>query len=456
MLTATPSAVGEAQPSEGAGLISFGKGQYILSSWAVTMRSEAESSVRGATDEVQTVGRYQLCFQIAKGGMASIYVARARGPAGFEKLVALKRVRAALAAEPEFIEMFLDEARIASRISHANVCTVFDFGESDGDYFITMEFLQGEPLSVIRRRLINELPEPQAGRAPWVVARLIADACEGLHAAHELRDEQNKSLQVVHRDISPQNIYVTYDGIAKIVDFGIAAARDRLHETTTGAIKGKHSYMSPELLSGGEVDRRADVWAMGVVLWEMLARRPLFKGRNDSETLFRVVNGPIANPSAVHRSAPKTLDAIVLKALSRDPDERYQTAREMGRALQRAVAGHDDPIGVAEAAEWMGALFADEAVRKRHMLDMARSLSDGDGMISLPTPSPSPTDAPTPMDSRVRHTASHRRSESSLGRGWIVVGAVVLVSLGAGRRDRDRADLVARAGGGSGAGRGRT
>lgn len=211
-----------------------------------------------AGTEPTTVGRYRLCFEIASGGMATVFLARAEGPSGFEKLVALKRIHPQLAKDVSILGMFLDEARIASRISHANVCAVFDYGSEDGTSFIAMEYLTGEPISRIVRAVRGASPAIQRAW-PRIAARVTADLCEGLHSAHELRDERNEPLHVVHRDISPDNLFVTYDGIAKVVDFGIASARHRIHQTMTGELKGKHSYMAPEQLTEAPIDRRADI-----------------------------------------------------------------------------------------------------------------------------------------------------------------------------------------------------
>ena len=318
------------------------------------------------------IGRYRLCFEIATGGMATVYLARSEGPGGFEKLVALKRVRQAYSEEQEFVDMFLDEARIASKISHANVCQVFDFGEADGAHYITMEYLSGAPLSRVRARLTESLTPQQDRLAPWAIAAVLAGVAEGLHAAHELRGEDQEPLHVVHRDVSPQNIFLTYDGVGKVLDFGVASARNRLHKTTSGTVKGKHGYMAPEQLTALPIDRRTDVWALGVVLWEMLARRPLFRGRNESETLYAVVNGTVPPPSEVRDGVPPALEEVAMAALQREPEDRYASAREMGRALRRALASHGEPVGPAEIAEWMQELFAVDRERELEMIETAR------------------------------------------------------------------------------------
>ena len=234
-------------------------------------------------------GRYRIRRQLAAGGMATVYVAQLDGAAGFGKLVALKRIHPHLANELEFVRMFLDEARLTSRITHANVCSVTDFGEQDGTFFLAMELLHGESFSAVLRACLRaKIPAIERAR---LFVKLLADACEGLHAAHELRDDHGLPMQVVHRDVSPQNLFVTHDGVAKVLDFGIAKARHRLQDETSGQIKGKFAYMSPEQVRGGVLDRRTDVWALGVVAWEMLAGKRLFRRETEMETMFAINAG---------------------------------------------------------------------------------------------------------------------------------------------------------------------
>jgi serine/threonine-protein kinase len=317
-------------------------------------------------------GRYKLCFELAAGGMANVFLARQDGPAGFDRFVALKRVHKWLLDEEEFIEMFLDEARIASGISHPNVCSVVDFGESQGTFFLAMEYMLGEPLSAVRK-LTAEHQDILTGSLPHAV-RIVADACEGLHAAHETRDDEDNLLGVVHRDVCPQNLFVTYDGNTKVVDFGIAKAAGRIHKTATGIVKGHISYMAPEQLSGAPVDRRADVWALGVVLWELIAGERLFSHQTAVQTIRAIMNGPVPRLSRVRRGIPEAIDSIVAKALSREPEARYPTARELGRALTHFSCRHLEPTGLAEVAEWMNALFAEERHRKIAMLRHAKRM----------------------------------------------------------------------------------
>jgi len=319
------------------------------------------------------IGRYELCFELASGGMASVHLARAHGNPGFEKLVALKRIHPHLACEPEYVDMFLDEARIASRITHSNVCSVFDFGEADGEYFIAMEYLVGEPLSRVHRRVLADVDQRDSPLLPMRMARIIAQACEGLHAAHVLTDADGESLRVVHRDVSAENLFVTYDGATQVVDFGIAHARQRVHSTEAGQVKGTFPYMAPEQMTSAVVDRRVDVWALGAVLWELLTLRKLFLRETDVNTMYAVLSGEIQPPSEYRNAVSAELDEIVLKALERSPDARWQSAREMGKALRRYLAKQNELIGPAEIADWMRQLFPSGELRKRELMEIARS-----------------------------------------------------------------------------------
>jgi serine/threonine protein kinase len=321
----------------------------------------------------EKIGRYQLCFELASGGMASVYLARAEGTPGFQKLVALKRIHSHLADEKDYVEMFLDEARIASRITHANVCSVFDFGEAEGEYFIAMEYLVGEPLWRVHRRVVADADQRSSPLLPARMARVIAQACEGLHAAHELQDSDGESLHVVHRDVSAENLFVTYNGATQVVDFGIAHARQRVHHTEAGQVKGTFPYMAPEQMTAAVVDRRVDIWALGAVLWELLTLRRLFLRDTDVDTMYAVLSGEIRPPSDYRSDVPTELDEIVLKALQRNPEERWRSAREMGKALHRFLANQEELVGPAELAEWMAELFPNGESRKRQLMGIART-----------------------------------------------------------------------------------
>ena len=332
-------------------------------------------------------GRYSLRYELAAGGMATVYLARARGPAGFDRAAAIKRIHPHLAKRREFVEMFLDEARLSARITHPNVCSVVDFGEVDGTYFMAMEYLVGQPVSALLRAVSARPELTTTPRWYALVAKIISDACEGLHAAHELRDERGKPLCVVHRDVTPHNIFLTYDGAVKVVDFGVAFAEGRLHHTATGTLKGKLAYMSPEQARGKDIDRRLDVWALGVCLWELLAVQRLFPKGAEVEILHAVVYDEIRPPSDVRSGVPAALDAIALKALDRDLALRYPTARAMARDLNAFVSSAGVSAGTADLAELMEELFAAERATKLGV--MASVLETGSEPLELDDPTES-------------------------------------------------------------------
>ncbi len=319
------------------------------------------------------LGRYELCFELASGGMATVYLARMIAPddASLERLVALKLIHRHLAKEASFREMFLDEARIVSRINHPNVCTVYDFGEERGIHYIAMELLEGESLYTITKSVAKMSDAQRPKLWPAYCARIVADAAEGLHAAHESKGARGEPLQIVHRDVSPQNIFVNFDGSVRVVDFGIARAIDRQHHTTTGALKGKFNYLAPEQITSHTYDRRVDIWALGVVLWEILTRKRLFRRETEFATIDAVRTMPIRPPSEVAPSVPKELDPIVMKALERTPSKRYATARELGRDLRKFLMSMSEPVEMAEVAEFMRSSFAEEYASRRTLMEIA-------------------------------------------------------------------------------------
>lgn len=352
----------------------------MTGSWTQTSGTTGHEPVRldsRAPKEVELtqVGRYRLCFELASGGMATVYLARMDGPHGFEKLVALKRIHPHLVSERRYVEMFLDEARIASGITHPNVCTVFDFGESGGDYFLTMEYLVGEPLARLFRRVTASAEQRESPLLPLKMAQIIEEACEGLHAAHESKDANGQPLNVVHRDVSPKNLFMTYSGAVQVVDFGIASARQRTHRTATGQLKGTMPYTAPEQITGGTADRRMDIWGVGVVLWELLTFDRLFRRETEVETMYAVLVGDIPAPSERRPDIPPELDGIVMKALQRDPNERWQTAREMGQALHAFASKQAEHVGAVELSSWMDELFPEGEARRREIMD--RALTQG-------------------------------------------------------------------------------
>jgi len=320
------------------------------------------------------LGRYRLCLKVAAGGMANVYLACVDGPhenGGLRRVVALKVLYPRLASDPQFVDMFFDEARLASLIHHPNVCSVVDFGAAEGTYFLAMELLVGESLKKIRGALARKAAETDPAKHAAYVARVLADSCEGLHAAHELCDANGRPLEVVHRDVAPDNLFVTYGGVVKVVDFGVAKLAHARHRTRTGIIKGKMDYIAPELLRGEPADRRADVWGLGVVLWEMLTLRRLFHRATDVATLGAVLGGEVARPSKIRPGLPEPLDDIVLRALARDPEQRYASARDLGRDLTRFLVNRGEAMGNAELSDWMEQIFPGGRSVRQQLLQVA-------------------------------------------------------------------------------------
>ncbi|MSP23854.1 MAG: hypothetical protein EXR75_01555 [Myxococcales bacterium] len=295
-------------------------------------RTDLAAAPKGSLILPATLGRYQLFMEIARGGMATVYLARMLGKAGFERLVAVKVLHEHLASDAEFVKMFLDEARIAARIQHPNVVDVFDVDALNGSLIIVMSYVEGAALS----RLVQA---PRAGVEPLAIGfvlRVLHDALRGLHAAHGLRDGSGQLVNVIHRDVSPQNILVGADGVARVTDFGIAKAHGRLSETRHDVLKGKLRYLAPEQLTRAKLDRRADVFAAGAVLWEALVGRALLDGGSDAEIVGALLAGKFERPSKYRRDIPPALDAIVMRALERDVSLRYASAAELADAIDDA------------------------------------------------------------------------------------------------------------------------
>ena len=346
-----------------------------------------------ATTEALAFGKYTLVAKLAKGGMAEILLARLQGAAGFEKLVCIKRILEHLAEDEQFISMFLAEARIAAMISHPNVCQVFELGEIDGNYFISMEYLEGVPLAAFRRK--DMYPPPPD---PALVAAFGVQACEGLHHAHELQRPDGSSLDVVHRDVSGQNLFVTTAGVVKVLDFGIAKIQDASMRTTTGAVKGTYAYMAPEQLRGEAIDRRADVFAMGIVMWETLAQEHLFRRDTDFLTFQAISTDPIPDIRIKRPDVPDPLADAITRAMARDKAERFPTARAFGEALARAVQPLGGAASPATISEEIKRAFAPRLAEQRALVKLARegraldlrtdqgsSLGHGTAMLATPT-----------------------------------------------------------------------
>ena len=323
--------------------------------------------MEAAAAEARSFGKYTLVAKLATGGMAEIFLARLQFDGGFEKLVCIKRILPHLARDPQFVAMFLDEARVVARISHPNVCQVFELGEIDDQYYIAMEYLEGVPLSLFRRAdYYPAMPDPR------LVAGFGVQACEGLHHAHQLKRSDGELLGVVHRDVSPQNLFVTVDGVVKVLDFGIAKVQDASSKTSTGAVKGTYAYMAPEQLRNEPLDRRTDVWALGTVLWETLAQRHMFKRDTEFLTFQAITTEPIPDICSVRPDVPPLLGDVIARALSRNREDRFPSARALGEALAQAVA----PLGGAASSAQISAevenAFAATLAEQHTLLRIAR------------------------------------------------------------------------------------
>ena len=339
--------------------------------------------------------RYELLCPIAEGGMASVWVARLKGKHGFEKLVAIKTILPKYASDERFQQMFLDEARIASGIEHTNVAQIMDLGDEHDVLYLVMEWVDGDSVSKLMRAV-----EKKKSALPYgVVCRILADVCGGLHAAHELKGADGKLLGVVHRDVSPQNILVSTKGVAKLIDFGIAKAKDRLSgETSAGLLKGKVQYMAPEQALGQKVDARADIWAIGSILYHLFAGKPAYEGENQLATLHLLTSGK--PPMPLPPKVPRPVVDVIRRAMNFNPEGRYETSAELQRALEKAMLDAHIATTTADVATYAQSFMAERAdARKRavdlalraaaereKMAEMLRAPMSGSGRMETPTP----------------------------------------------------------------------
>jgi serine/threonine-protein kinase len=314
-----------------------------------------------APDTTQALAKYRLIAEIGHGGMADVYLAVIQGPAGFNKLVVIKKARKELAADPEFLAMFLDEARLAARLNHPNVVQTTEVGQEGDRYFIAMEYLDGQPLNRVRSRA-------GASFSTALQARVLSDVLAGLHHAHELCDFDGTQLGVVHRDATPQNVFVTYDGLIKVVDFGIAKAVDSSSETRQGVVKGKVTYMAPEQASGNKVDRRADVFAVGVMLWEAIAHRRMWKGHPDIVVIQQLVMGRIPSIRETVPDVPEDLALICERALSPNPADRYATALEMHEDLEGYLR-YSEGTSARDVGKFVAEKFAEDRNKVKGLIE---------------------------------------------------------------------------------------
>jgi serine/threonine-protein kinase len=374
----------------------------------------------------RVVGRYLLCDVFASGGMATLHLGRLMGPEGFSRTVAIKQLHPQYAHDPKFVAMFLDEARLASRVHHPNVVSPLDVISHPPDLFMVMDYVHGEALSRLLKSRVGEPVQPR------IAAAIIGQVLLGLHAAHEATGESGETLELVHRDVTPHNIMVTKDGVAKVVDFGIAKAKARSAQTERGMLKGKLGYMSPEQINQEAVDRRVDVFAVGVVLWEMLTGQRLFDGDNPADVLQKLMERPVPPPSSIVPSLPPDLDDVVMAALARSTDERFCNARAMAQALDYAIR----PASMLELAAWVEERAGDElAARADLVLDVeALSFDDftrGHALARTPPQVAAQGAEPPPAESLEPSSISVRESStrSSGLKKWLILPAAALVLL---------------------------
>ncbi len=322
-------------------------------------------------------GKYYFLERISVGGMAEVFKAKSFGVEGFEKLIAIKRILPDVAEDEDFITMFIDEAKIAVQLNHANIAQIFDLGNIEDSYFIALEYVHGKDLRNIwdrhnRRNLL--LPIPMSA---YIMIRI----CEGLDYAHRKKNAAGLDLDIVHRDVSPQNILVSYEGEVKIIDFGIAKAANKASRTQAGMLKGKFGYMSPEQVRGLPLDGRSDIFSAGIILYELLTGKCLFTGKSEFYTLEKVRNVEILPPTAYNQKIPDTLEKIVLKALSKDPDDRYKTSYDMQEDLQRFLIMNKSNFGRKDLAAYMKRAFktdiARELERHKQYDEMTKNIENG-------------------------------------------------------------------------------
>jgi serine/threonine-protein kinase len=307
---------------------------------------------------VHELGKYTLVAELARGGMGIVHLAVAHGPGGFNKLLAVKELKPELAQDQNYVHMFLEEARLAARLTHPNIVQTNEVGSETHRHYMVMEFLDGRSLHRVARRLADRGGLPVAAHL-----RIVAESLLGLHYAHELRDFDGQQLGIVHRDVSPLNVFVTFDGQTKVIDFGIAKAVDSSLETQTGVLKGRVAYMAPEQAWGAKVDRRADVYSAGVMLWEAAAGRRLWPGMSDVEILTRVLREGAPRLRTVCPEAPDDLQAICERAMAKQAGDRYETAAELLEDLEAHLASRDDQMTMREIGALVSGAFAEERRR---------------------------------------------------------------------------------------------
>jgi eukaryotic-like serine/threonine-protein kinase len=326
-------------------------------------------------------GKYLLLDRISVGGMAEVFRAKSFGVEGFEKLIAIKRILPSMADDREFLRMFVDEAKIAGQLSHPSIAQIYELGREGSSPYIAMEYVWGKDLLQIYNRF-RKLGE----RMPITMAcHVIAKVSEALDYAHRKRDPLGTPLQIVHRDCSPQNILVSYEGEVKVIDFGIAKAASRVSHTNAGVLKGKFAYLSPEQVRGDPVDRRSDLFAIGTVFFECLTGERLFHSESDFTTLERVRDADVPRPRDVYPELPEEIERVVLRALAKDPADRYQHGREMYRDLQAFLRSQAHPYTASALGAWVRKAFPQEMAREGQLLERYRLIGpDGERRASAP------------------------------------------------------------------------
>lgn len=334
----------------------------------------ARESLQGAT------ARYEPLLRLASGGMATVYVGRQVGALGFQRLVALKRPHQHLLEDAKLIRSLLAEAQLSARIQHVNVVSVRDVVREADAIYLVMDFIDGASL----RELQSELEKRGRLIEPSVGLRILIDACAGLHAAHELRDEQRRPLGLVHRDVSPQNILLGLDGVARVADFGVAKCiHVRDVSTTTGTLKGKFSYMAPEYLSGDDIDRRADIFSMGIVAWELLTGERLFQGATQPESLLRLLNDEAPPPSTARKDLGTAYDAALGRALEKSPADRYDTIEQFAQALSHAALKKGPLATAGQVAELLSECFGEVLAARETLIHSRMGDDSGDAVSGI-------------------------------------------------------------------------
>ncbi|HEY1549941.1 MAG TPA: serine/threonine-protein kinase [Kofleriaceae bacterium] len=324
------------------------------------------------------LGRYELLARLATGGMGEIFLARLEGAAGFEKLCVVKRILPHLADDARFRQMLIAEAQIAAKMAHANICQVYELGETAGQLYIVMEYLEGVTMLPLLRRASKANAPLDLG----FIAGVIQQTTDALHYAHELKDRSGEPLGLIHRDVTPANIFLCDSGVTKVLDFGIAKARGASAKTEDGAVKGKYAYMAPEQLRGTSIDRRVDLFALGVVLYETVALRRLFQRKTDYLTFRAVMEQPIPDIRRYRPDAPDALVAVIARALDRDPANRFDTARQLGSAVLDSIGRR--PWSQGELGDFVKANFADELAQRAAQVGAAIGRNSREQRMTMP------------------------------------------------------------------------